>query len=912
MFGAFALRWPVVHSSGPLVGREPEIDRLEALLDALEDDAPALLAQVSGEAGIGKSHLLAELSGRADARGWLTLTGRAAEFEADLPFGVFVDALDDYLGALDPDLAGGLGDEELAELGSAFPALRHTGAPTDRPQLHRAVRLLLERLAGRQPFVVVLDDVQWADPASVELLEYLLSRPPSGSLLLCVALRPAGGSDRLRPALARAARDRRLELFELSPLEGDPARALLNGKVEEGAIEGLLADSGGNPFYLLQLARTAARGGGQPASPARQGVPGAVIAALEEELRGLTPGDLLVLEAAAVSGDPVEADLAAAVAGVGEPSALAALDSLARLDLLHRTDVPRRFRFRHPIVRRAVYERLPATWRTVAHGRAADVLGERGAPVTQRASHIERSASHGDAEAVALLAEAAGSALHSAPAAAARWYESALAIAPADQRLQLLLGRGRALGAAGRLGEAREVLEEVLRELPGDAFALTAGVVAAASQIEYLLGRQGRARAMLEQTLSSLPDQRSREAVMLKLALSSDRFFSGDFVGMHGWAQEAAGDAQALDDRGLEAAAVARLGGAEYMDARIPQAIERCEQAGRLYGDTSDHELLPQLDSLAWFGWTEAFLERFEHADAHLGRALATAREHGYEHLVPLIRAGVAYAALSRGRLTEAGAQLEGAIEGARLHRNDQFLAWTLGLASWAAQLRGQTQAAVDLGAEAVEVAAGRRDVVTVLAHAWHAEALLQAGEPRRASAGLLAAAGGAELPPIERPYRPRWYEMLVRAELSAGDVDAAEEWAQRGEEAADGTGLGARQGDSLRGRAAVWLARGEVGPGGAGGPRSGGRILGRRRGHRRRARADAAGACPDRGWACRAGGARTAPGGRQPGGPGRRSPASAGAGRAGPGPRGRWRPFDAQPPRTRGGRAGGPRTDQS
>ncbi len=813
VFLAAALGWPAVQGTRPLVGRDSEVERLEALLDGLEADAPALLAQVSGEPGIGKSRLLAEVSERADDRGWLTLTGRAAEFEADLPFGVVVDALDDYLGSLGTDLTDELGDDALAELSSAFPALGHSGAPADRPQLHRAVRLLLERLAARQPLVIILDDVHWADPASVELLEYLLSRPPVGRLLLCVGLRPAAGSERLAPALGRAARDQGLEPFELGPLTAAQARTLLDGQVEGAAVEELLADSGGNPFYLLQLARSA---GATPRAAAvgvrRADVPPSVTAALEEELRALRPADRLLLDAAAVSGDPVEADLAAAVAEVDEGPALEALDSLVSLDLLRATDVPRRFRFRHPIVRRAVYESSTAAWRAAAHGRAAHALGRRGVPAGMRAHHVERSAAQGDPEAVALLAKAAGAALHSAPAAAARWYESALAIAPSEQRLELLIGRGRALGAAGRLPEAREVLEEVLRELPDDAFALTAGVVAAAAQIEYLLGRQGKARTLLAQTLSSLPDTRSREGVMLKLALSSDLFFSGDFAGMRGWAEEAAGDARELDDPGLEAAAIARLGGADYMVGRTPQAVELCEKASRLYGTIGDHETLAHLDSLAWFGWTEGFLERFESADAHLGRALSVAREHGHEHLVPLIRAGMAYAALSRGRLAEGRVQLEGATEGARLHRNDQFLAWTLALASWAAQLRGETQAAVDLGAEAVEVAAGRRDVVTVLAHAWHAEALLETGDSRRARDALLGAAAGAELPLIERPYKPRWYEMLVRAELAGGDVDAAEEWARRGEAAEAGMGLGVREGDSLRGRAAVCLARGRAG----------------------------------------------------------------------------------------------------
>ena len=98
----------------------------------------------------------------------------------------------------------------------------------------------------------------------------------------------------------------------------------------------------------------------------------------------LSDGARLVLEGASVAGDPFEPDLAASAAGVSEASAVEALDELLRCDLVRVTDVPRRFRFRHPIVRRAVYEATPGGWRLGAHERAAETLSARGASIAAR------------------------------------------------------------------------------------------------------------------------------------------------------------------------------------------------------------------------------------------------------------------------------------------------------------------------------------------------------------------------------------------------------------------------------------------------------------------------------------------------------------------------------------------------
>ena len=113
-----------------------------------------------------------------------------------------------------------------------------------------------------------------------------------------------------------------------------------------------------------------------------------------------------MLRGAAVAGDPFEPELAAAAADVGDRSRWTAFDELLDLGLIRATDVPRRFRFRHPLVRRAVYESAPGGWLLGAHERCAAVLAERGAPALARAHHVEHAARHGDLDAVAVLAEA--------------------------------------------------------------------------------------------------------------------------------------------------------------------------------------------------------------------------------------------------------------------------------------------------------------------------------------------------------------------------------------------------------------------------------------------------------------------------------------------------------------------------
>jgi predicted ATPase len=139
----------------PLVGRDRELELLGQLLEETCARNPRFVF-VSGEPGIGKTSLLLELARQAERRGCLALRGGAAEFERELPFGLVVDALDEYLEAFDPREFNRLSAEDLGELARVFPALSSLNPASHQPttaaerfRAHRAVRNLIERLAAR-------------------------------------------------------------------------------------------------------------------------------------------------------------------------------------------------------------------------------------------------------------------------------------------------------------------------------------------------------------------------------------------------------------------------------------------------------------------------------------------------------------------------------------------------------------------------------------------------------------------------------------------------------------------------------------------------------------------------------------------------------------------------------------------
>ncbi len=769
-----------------LVGRSAEVGSLEHALADLESGEAAYVALI-GEPGIGKTRLLAELCARGDERGCIVLAGSASELESDLPFAVFVDALDEYVAGLDPGRLATIEDEVGAELAQVLPSLSglaREGAPSlqdERYRAHRAIRELLERIAATKPLLVVLDDVHWADPASVELVGALLRRPPSAAVLMVVAARPRQLPERLATALERAEVAGRLSSLELGVLEREEVAALLGRDFDPEIADQLYEESGGNPFYLEQLARSPGPAAGiATADDLGLGdlqVPPAVVRALGEEIAGLSEPTRIVLQGAAVAGDPFEPELATAAAAVEEEAAIAAIDELLELELVRRTRVPRRFRFRHPLVRRAVYEGAPAGWVLGAHERCAEALAERGASAATRAHHIEYAARPGDMAAFEALCEAAQAAATRAPASAARWLGAALRLLPDDsppeQRVGVLLARAQALAATGRLEESRDALLESIALVPATAVEMRVMLTVGCAGTEHMLGRYREARDRITTALRELPDAQGREAVSLRVVLAFDGLFNGDLEAMREAAANALEVARPLDERRLTAMAAAVFTLACAWGGEVEEAETARKEAAELIEAMSDEDLAGSIDASAHLAAAEIYLDRYEEAEAHAGRALTVARATGQQF--PTLVPTLATAYFVRGRIADSTQVIEGAIEAARLSNNVQDLAWRLHILSSAALAAGDLAAARETAAEAVELT---RAVDESFVSAYPAFALASArhasGDPAGAVEILIARAGGDDLVLIPGVWRVAALELLARCQLELGDPEAA------------------------------------------------------------------------------------------------------------------------------------------
>ena len=772
-----------------LVGRADELDALEQLLDELDRGQPGAIELV-GEPGIGKTRLLSELASRAELHGHLILSGSASELERELPFSVFVHALDEYVESLDPNGLSTLDDDVQAELAHVFPSLsalaagRAVALQHERYRSHRAVRALLEQLAQTSPLVLVLDDFHWADPASVELLSALLRRPPAAAVLTAVALRPCRTPERLAAAFERAHRAAALARIELGGLTQVESRELLGERVDAADAAGLYEESGGNPFYLEQLARSPERAAGASSAPpiSMTGleVPPAVAASLSEELALLSAETRLALEGAAVAGDPFELELAAAAAATSEAAAMDAVDELLELDLIRTTDVPRRFRFRHPLVRRAVYEATAGGWRLGAHERCAEALAARGARAPARAHHVERSAREGDAAAVVVLRDAGESAARLAPESAARWFGAALRLlpqtAPAQDRVELLLARAGALAAVGHFTDSHEALLEAVAIIPEQSRSLSTTVATACAGTERFLGQYEQAHTRLVAALHGLPEPASCESVELLIELTVNEFYRSRYEAMHDWAGRAVSTAKLLGDAPLTAAAFVMPALADAMTGPPEAARSHRAEAAALVDGLSDDELSLRPDAVAWLAAAELYLDLYAEADAHASRALRLARATGRGDRffgLYLILPRVWYV---RGKLAEAAEVLDGAIEAGHLLGASPALAGNLFNRSVVAVAVGDLDLALATAEEAVELT---RHLDEGFVAAWAAVrlagVLVEIGEPLRAVELLLGHAGGEELTLIPGGWRAYCLELLTRSWLALNRRSEAE-----------------------------------------------------------------------------------------------------------------------------------------
>lgn len=808
------------HLVTPLVGRARELDAIDTALGAVDRRQGVCLA-FAGALGLGKSRLLRELEELAEARGDLVLAAQGSELEAGIPYGVISDALEDYLGALPaPELtrvADGLG----GELAPVLPSLAKEPVPpsrrtveAERYRTHRALRALVARLAERRPLVLVLDDMHWADAETTELVGHLI-RHPAPHTLLAVAYRPAHLPAGLLATVGRARRDERCELVELKPLSAAESSELLAADLPLDVRSALVREGGGNPFFLEQLARTArgkATGPTRPEPIADGDVPPAVMGAIQGELASLGAAERELLTGAAVAGEPFEIDLAAAAAGADEPAALKALDALLARDLVRTTDSPRRFAFRHPVVRRAVYQTAGAGWRLTAHRRLVAALRAQGAPLSRVAEHVERSARPGDEQAIDTLRGAGHAASSHAPATAARLFRAALELLPAgrdERRLELLVSLSTSLGASGLLDEAHESLRELVGELPADRHDLRARAVTFLARIDHACGRQGEARALLERTLAELPETRSRAAAALTLELVMDHLFTAEFEPMRTRVEEALALARELRDPLLEAASLAGVAHATQNSRDIPASLAAADQAAAILDGLDDDTCAPLLETFWWLAVAEDTLERWDACLRHVERGIQLARRFGVSFVFVALTHILALTLGWQGRFGRAREAAQETVEASHLSGNDTSITYAYTTQCFVHNQAGEAHEAVSAGEVAAELGRSlHRGLFVSLPHANLGAALLAAGEPERAHAQLLEARSRGAL---DHYVGRCWWEIWMSgAELALGRLDDAEGWARAAEQTADEMGLAGRHGAARSAVAAVRLARGD------------------------------------------------------------------------------------------------------
>lgn len=837
-----------------LLGRGDELAELVGALHLLAERGPSW-AQVTGEPGIGKTRLVAELCDVARTEGALVLVGRGAELERDVPFGLVVDALDDHLGSLEQVELAAVCGHRIGAIRRLLPALaeaRDRGRPRpgtisaaaqldERYATYRAIRGVLERLARPGPLLFVLDDLHWADVASAELVAFLLRRPPVAPVLLLLAWRP-GQAPGLRELLSSAARDLPRADLTLGPLAPREIADLLGGTCDEQTLVKLYEESGGNPFYAEALARsrTRSRPTGRPhAAPARSGaddgaatatLPAPIAAAVDREVAALSAPARLLARAGAVLGEPFDPDLAARCAGPDLGDTARALDELVATGVVHATPGHRLFAFRHPIVRRAVYDSAGPGWRTGAHRRAAAALAELGVPIAGQAHHVALSCAMGDLAAVGLLLDAAEEVLARAPASASSWLRVASTIVPEradtrETRIAVLVATARAACLLADLDAARSALVAVLGLLEaGDERRLP--LVATCAGVEHGLGRFAAARARLLEALADLPAPardvpertttsgapRARPgeaAICLELAVSS--LYVLDLDGAAALAARAAATTRAGTDSLLEGTAHA-LGAFAHASTEDPphySDAKRCRSlAAGLLDALDDDELRPRLDALYHLGWAERLLERYDASDAHLARAAMVAGAGGGSQWLVPTTIEHAKVLVQCGRLDAAGSLATSAVGAARASGVELLLLLALTAAIGVDGAVGDLPAAEQAAREALELGAGgayhRANV-----HRALALARLEGGDAQGCLESL--AAGGIERADLVTDgAHCRALEAAVQVEAARGHAERAVALAHLAAGRAAALDIPASVGYAARARARV-LADGDT-----------------------------------------------------------------------------------------------------
>jgi class 3 adenylate cyclase len=480
--GAFAPVGERSFAPVPMVGRGAELAVLRGIWERVVEERRPHLVTLFGPTGIGKSRLAHELTQRVVATGGRVLRGRSLPYGESSPYGAFAQQMKQVAGIFDNDLlplalerlgravrefAGQANPEDVTAHLGMLVGLRTEGSVSDRETLFFSARVLLEGLATAQPVVLVFEDIHWADPSLLDLIEFLAARVRDVPLLVLTMARPELLSRRQAWAGGLPA----VTALPLEPLpQGDAVELTERLLAHHGLGDGidrapsLAATAEGNPLFIEELAASLV----ERVAGDHGKVPTSMREILSARIDALPPAERSVVLDAAVAGRVFWRGVLARLEPEREEQLSALLGSLEHRDLIRRETVSRiqgeqQFSFKHLLIRDVAYQTLPRPERRQRHAIVATFLEEATPELGDAAAalaHHWREA--GEAErAVAYLVAAAEQAGRGwAKDRAIELYQEAFTLVSEDDeelRRDILLRQAVAMAALWHVPDAQRL-----------------------------------------------------------------------------------------------------------------------------------------------------------------------------------------------------------------------------------------------------------------------------------------------------------------------------------------------------------------------------------------------------------------------------------------------------------------------
>ena len=618
------------HQAG-FVGRTPEREALDqCLANAANGERRVLL--LAGEPGIGKTRLCAEAAAGARERGVAVLYGRCDE-GLSLPYQPWAEALRHVIAHVPAYLLrahvaqhGGELVRLVPELGrrvADLPNPRTSDPETERYLLWGAATGLLAEVAAETPVMVVLDDLQWADLPTLQLLRHLAGLDGPSRLLVIGTYRDSdlGADHPLHDTLATLRREPGVERIRLSGLAEAEVVGLMSelaGHEMDAAGLALAAalwgETDGNPFFTGELLRHLAEIGA-----IRQGedgrwetsadldpvsLPASVREVIGQRVRRLGEGTAGLLGVAAVIGQTFELNLISAVSGADEDAVLELLEAASRAAIVaEQTWSPGRFSFAHALIQRSLYADLSMTRRQRLHRRVAEALeaicrDDPGERVGELAHHWGAAVTQVEAaKALHYAIRAAERALQLlASDEAVRWYRMALELLaanpPVDERARcrLLIGLGAAQRQAGNPEHQGTLLEAAQHaQVLGDTELLVRAALANDRGVWAKSGEVDVDRvAVLEMALAAVPIEDTLTRARLLTALSSELAYEPDHVRRRAIAEQAIAVARRSGDAAAVVNALSRPMHTLHVPDAVAERLVQTAEAVRLASSLDD------------------------------------------------------------------------------------------------------------------------------------------------------------------------------------------------------------------------------------------------------------------------------------------------------------------------------------